>query len=431
MSNWNPTTLGNHIETQKGFAFKSLWFTDTGRRVVKVSNFSEDSIDDSGLISIPESIAVDYSKYELFPGDVILQTVGSWPSNPASVVGKCVRCPKHLHRVLLNQNAVRLSPDENLDKGFLYYLLRDERFKSFIVGTAQGAASQAAITLDSIRAFQFSIPQLETQRRIASILSAYDDLIENNTRRIAILEEMARRIYGEWFVRFRFPGHEQVKMVESELGMIPEGWQATHLKALCKVVEDGDWIETKDQGGNDYRLLQISNLGLNSFVETGNFRFISEATFRRLRCREVLPGHILVARMPKPIGRAWLVTSQNWRMVTAVDVAILEADSTKTSPEFLLHFLNSEQTLASFAGQTTGTTRPRITRKQIEAMPILAPTEEVSLKFRDIVKPMNDLRDLLAKKNTNLRTTRDLLLPKLISGELDVSHSLEPEEVAA
>jgi type I restriction enzyme S subunit len=86
-------------------------------------------------------------------------------------------------------------------------------------------SAQAQITVNALSTFQVTIPALLVQRRIASILSAYDDLIENNTRRIAILEEMARRVYEEWFVRFRFPGHEGVRMVESELGLVPEGWQ--------------------------------------------------------------------------------------------------------------------------------------------------------------------------------------------------------------
>ena len=111
---------------------------------------------------------------------------------------------------------------EVLSTKFLYYLLRPQLERLQTLST--GAATKF-LTLTILKSIEVSIPEIETQHRIASILSAYDDLIENNTRRIAILEEMARRIYEEWFVRFRFPGHEQVKMVESELGLIPDGWK--------------------------------------------------------------------------------------------------------------------------------------------------------------------------------------------------------------
>lgn len=318
--------------------------------------------------------------------------------------------------------------EESFDPLFVYYAIKHI---SHNVKTLAGGAATPIINKTAFSDISISTPPFPIQRRIASILSAYDDLIENNTRRIAILEEMARRIYEEWFVKFKFPGHEKVKMVDSELGKIPEGWNKTELINLCNSIEDGDWIETKDQGGSDFRLLQISNVGLNSFVETGNYRFISSETFKQLRCREVIPGHILVARMPKPIGRAWLVTPQQWRMITAVDVAIVEPNRLVTSPEFLLHFLNSAQTLAAFAGQTSGTTRPRITRRQIEGMPIVAPPAELAHSFEQLIGPMNELCALYMKRNTNLRTTRDFLLPKLISGEIDVSKLPEPEEAAA
>jgi len=314
------------------------------------------------------------------------------------------------------------------DASFVFYALRDAtpRIKAMVSGAATPIINKSAFS-----EMQLRLPSLPVQRRIGSILAAYDDLIENNTRRIAILEEMARRIYEEWFVRFRFPGHEGVRMVESELGLVPQAWHQVTLADVCESIEDGDWIETKDQGGDDYRLLQISNVGVNRFVETGNLRFISQETFKRLRCREILPGQLLIARMPTPIGRAWLVTPKAWKMVTAVDVAIATAETSKTSPEFLLHFLNSNATLASFATQASGTTRLRITRRQIAAMPLLAPPAALAQQFAKFIRPMNELAAVHSKRNDVLRTTRDLLLPKLISGELDVSAIPEPEALVA
>src|SRR2546425_969283 len=90
---------------------------------------------------------------------------------------------------------------------------------------------------------------------------------------------------------------------------VPDAWETPLLADCCDFVRDGDWVETKDQGGSDYRLLQISNIGLGSFVETGNYRWITNATFERLRCTQIEPGDVLVARMPEPTGRCWFVNT--------------------------------------------------------------------------------------------------------------------------
>jgi type I restriction enzyme, S subunit len=374
-------------------------------------------------VFLPLETARRLHRYTVSSGDICITIVGA-------NVGDMGAVPAMLHGANLTENAVKIVSNGKSDQTYLKYaLLSDDAHRQMKV--LAGGAAQPKLGIYKLETVEIPLPPLPEQRRIACILSAYDDLIDNNVRRIAILEEMAQRIYGEWFVRFRFPGHDNVRIVESEVGPVPEGWHKTNLSDLCVSVEDGDWIETKDQGGRDFRLLQISNVGLNTFVETGNYRYVSEETFNRLRCREVIPGNILVARMPKPIGRAWLVTPQPWRMITAVDVAIVDVDPAKTSKEFVVAFLNSEATLAAFAGQTSGTTRPRITRKQIASMPVVAPSAEIASRFAQVVQPMNELTATLAAKNANLRATRDLLIPKLISGELDVSSLPEPEAAVA
>ena len=183
--------LDDHIVTLKGFAFKSAWYTETGVPIVKISDFTQDSVSLDKICYIPIENTYDLEKYRLHKGDVLIQTVGSWEHNPNSVVGKVTRIPEHLNDSLLNQNIVKIIPKETLDNNFLYYLLKNEAFKGYIINTAQGAATQASITLDSIKAFKFIYKKLPTQRKIASILSAYDDLIENNLKRIKLLEEKA------------------------------------------------------------------------------------------------------------------------------------------------------------------------------------------------------------------------------------------------
>lgn len=193
-----------------------------------------------------------------------------------------------------------------------------------------------------------------------------------------------------------------------------------YIADVCTSFDDGDWIETKDQGGEDFRLLQISNIGNNEFVETGNYRWITSETFRALRCNEVLPGDILISRMPKPIGRAWLVYKQPWPMITAVDVTIARPDQTAVDPLYLLYHLNSQTHIARCELRATGTTRPRISRRAMGALPIPLPPMTLQLTFGRIASLYNEERNTLTGQNKALARARDLLLPRLMSGEVEL-----------
>jgi type I restriction enzyme S subunit len=159
---------------------------------------------------------------------------------------------------------------------------------------------------------------------------------------------------------------------------------------------------------------------MNEFVETGNFRYITEQVFRRLRCRQILPGHILISRMPKPIGRAWLVTERPWKMITAVDGAILVPDASLADPYFLIHHLNSPANIELCERRAGGSTRPRISRRELASLPILLPPASLQRDFREAVEPLNIQRENLGRQNDKLRAARDLLLPRLMSGEIAV-----------
>lgn len=157
---------------------------------------------------------------------------------------------------------------------------------------------------------------------------------------------------------------------------LPKGWRLERLIDVAETLVDGDWVETKDQGGSDYRLLQVSNVGVGAFRETGTFRGITRETFQRLRCTEVRPGDILISRMPHPIGRAWFVTELVHPAVTAVDVAILTPDESTIDGRYLAYYLNSPYNLSYAAVRATGTTRSRIARRVLEQFPVPLPPFE-------------------------------------------------------
>ena len=353
----------------------------------------------------------EMDRYGLKFGDIVMCEGGE--------PGRCAIWKDQIPGMMIQKAIHRIRPKEFLDYRFLFYsfmhLGNSKVFDQYFTG-----ATIKHLPGEQLAKVEVDIPPLPVQQRIAGILSAYDELIENSRQRIKILEAMARALYREWFVHFRFPGHENHPRVASRLGEIPQGWEVKRLDEVCRSILDGDWIETKDQGGDDYRLLQISNVGVGEFIETGNFRYVTRETFARLRCNEIVPGDLLVARMPTPVGRGWLATKMPWRMITAVDVAIIRAEPTVIHPLFLVQAWNEASNLQRIAAQASGTTRLRITRRELAAMEFVIPSVRVQREFAEIVQPQSALIEVLRQQVKSLRGTRDLLLPRLLSGQIDV-----------
>jgi restriction endonuclease S subunit len=269
------------------------------------------------------------------------------------------------------------------------------------------------------------VPSLAVQRRIASILSAYDDLIENNTRRISILEEMARRIYEEWFVRFRFPGHEGVRMVESELGLVPEGWRSLPLAAFGDVITGKTPSKANpDFFGTVVPFLKTPDMHGNLFIlATGECLSREGAESQR---NKTIPARSLCVSCIGTIGVVSITTepcqtNQQINSLVPADGAALE---------FLYFRLkDSKKTLENLGAN--GATMGNVNKSKFEALSVLTPSRDLLKAFHAEVAPMFGLIEALSRKNVNLRATRDLLLPRLISGELDVSAMPEPEALAA
>jgi type I restriction enzyme S subunit len=150
--------------------------------------------------------------------------------------------------------------------------------------------------------------------------------------------------------------------------------QAVRLREVCWSISDGDWIETKDQSQVGFRLLQIGNIGIGRFRESGKPRFVSTETFKRLKCTQIEIGDVLIARMPDPTGRAWCVDEEIPPSITSVDVAIVRVEPSKLDPKYLAYFFNSPNTLAKIAGMQTGSTRQRIKRSDLEEILVPLPS---------------------------------------------------------
>lgn len=305
----------------------------------------------------------------------------------------------------------------------------DPRFISYLLKTVDFASRNAAaavpgVNRNDLHRMSVRCPDLPEQRRMVSILSTYDDLIENNTRRIAILEEMARRTYKEWFVHFRFPSHEGVRMVESELGPIPLGWSVVALGDVAAYINRG-LTPRYDESATGLVINQkcIRGQQLNLFEARRQSKPVPDE--KRVRAGDVLINSTGVGTL----GRVAQVLIELGNCTVDTHVSIVRPDTGMDRDFFGLMLFSFQPYFESQGVGSTGQTE--LSRARIADARVLLPPAELRDNFGRVVCSMRRIVLTLQSANANLSTTRDILLPKLISGELDVSELPEPEALAA
>lgn len=295
---------------------------------------------------------------------------------------------------------------------FIYYYLKNMKLNLY-----NSDAAVPGLNKHHLERCYCIIPDLVTQEKIADILSTYDDLIENNNRRIEILEQMAQEIYKEWFVRFRFPGHEKVKFVNG----IPEGWE---------VVKLGDFVNIKGgkrlPTGKDFCIeqtehpyIRIRDISKYKFIPlTENMMYIDNATFNILNRFTVKKGNLLIS-IVGTIGLVACVGSTlNGANLTENCVNITEVRHFTKS--YLYHYLNSSQGQGELYSGIVGVSQPKLPIYNIKKFKLLKPSQELIINFTNLVADIDSKMNNLLEQNQNLIKQRDLLLPRLMSGKLEV-----------
>ncbi len=267
-----------------------------------------------------------------------------------------------------------------------------------------GGSTFSNLTRDTIR--NFLIPYPESRHKIAAVLSAYDDLIENNTRRIKILEDMAQTLYREWFVHFRFPGHENVLMVKSPLGLVPQGWKVKQLGEICHVLMG---LSPKSEFYNETGEGLPFHQGVTDFGQ----RFPTDRVYCTIQKCIAEVGDILFS-VRAPVGR---INVANKKIVIGRGLSAIR--SKNGDQAFILQQLKDrfqeEDTMGS------GTIFNAITKSDLLGVQLLQPPSSIVSNFEETTEPISLELANLTIRNANLRQTRDLLLPKLITGEIDIS----------
>jgi len=304
-------------------------------------------------------------------------------------------------------------PDK-ADVRFIKYYM--EILKLQMQSVSRGT-TQDNLSVDKLLSFDFCVPPLPLQHRIASIFSAYDELIENNQRRIRILEDMARSLYREWFVHFRYPGHESVPLVDSPLGQIPQGWEVKKLRDVCNLtMGTSPKSEFYNEAGDGLPFHQgVTNFGA---------RFPTDRLFCTVESRIAEAGDILFS-VRAPVGRMNITDK---KIIIGRGLSAIHHKAGHQA--FLWEQLRAKFTEEDMMGN--GAIFASVTKDDMQGIELLCPTEQFIKAATRYFKPLHAEIEVLIKQTANLCRTRDLLLPRLLSGQInvDATETLIEEAIA-
>jgi type I restriction enzyme S subunit len=416
------TTVTKDGEWGKGEPFDS----SVEMAVIRGTDFEDARI---GLLAgvparhIPKHIAIR-KRLEAF--DILIETAGGSKDRPTgrtllvkpSLISKSLlplTCASFARFIRIDQ--------QKADPVFVFWLLQYLYNAGFIL--------QYHTQHTGVARFQFTtfaerepllLPPIKVQKCIATVLSAYDDMIENNVRRIKILEEMAQMLYREWFVNFRYPGHENAKMVASELGPIPEGWGVDRLETLVDEFIDYRGKTPKKLGGDWSRsgILALSALNVKQgrLVNLDKAKFVSEELYKIWMKSELRAGDILMTS-EAPLGEVYFLPETR-RYCLSQRVFSIRSKIAMMQPSLLFFVLSSPEGQKQLKSRASGTTVLGIRQADLRRIPVVRPPASLQQNGDSMLRPFLTMIDVLQQRADVLRRTRDLLLPKLISGEVPV-----------
>jgi len=293
------------------------------------------------------------------------------------------------------------------DPRFIYYMLQTLPLASLDAGASNPTLNRNHAHLLAVR-----MPDPTTQRRVSSVLGALDDLIENDRRRIKLLDRMAQAIYREWFVHFRYPNHEALTLVDSSYGPIPDGWCVVPLSTVAVVNRSS----RKPSAGEDIRYLDISCLG-DRFV---GVPARMNGALAPGRARRVVGADDVVWSMVRPNRRAHaLLVDPGKDWIASTGLAVITP--TRISPSLLFEIVSAREFSDYLVSQESGAAYPAVKPADLEAAAALTPSREIDREFEQVVGPLHQMIWTLRERSAGLGMIRDLLLPKLVTGQIDVS----------
>lgn len=301
------------------------------------------------------------------------------------------------------------------DPRFIAYLLRTLNFSS-----QNAAGAVPGVNRNHLHALEVLLPPREQQQQIAGLLAPYDELIENCRRRLAVLEELVRGLYREWFVHFRYPGYERERSRPLRAGRVPKGWKSVPLKTLTTKIGSGATPRGGKSAYKDSGVALIRSMNIHDYrFEHADLAFIDDEQASALDHVAVEPGDVLLNITGASVARCAVAPAHLLPARVNQHVAILRPDPEKTNPSFLVDTLNAEGNKSRLLALAQGgATREALTKAALSRFSILRPPHELQAEYHRIAGPIHQERERLQRQILNLQHTRDLLLPRLLSGEL-------------
>lgn len=328
-------------------------------------------------------------KNQFIPKDSIIYTcIGN-------TIGKIAISPSDC---LTNQQINSITPNAENNFLFIYYYLI---YITPQIRQLGGGVATPIVNKSSFESIDVSVPNIDTQEKIASILSAYDDLIENNLKRIKLLEEAAQLLYRQWFVDFKFPGHEKIKFIKG----IPEGWEEKPLSEVC-------YLTMGQSPESIYYNQEGKGLPFHQGVTNYGFRFVTHEIYCTQENRIAEQGDILCS-VRAPVGR--LNISLDRIVIGRGLSAIRNKDGFQSFQYYQLKKYFFQEDLIG-----SGAIFASVTKKQMETIPLLTPTKDILSEFERIVKIYDGQIINLFYQNQRLKEARDILLPRLMDGSIEV-----------
>lgn len=410
---WPVVSLKSLSESvQYGFTASASADAD-GPKFLRITDIAPDSLD---WMTVPRCAisARDLQKFVLADGDIVVARTGA-------TVGyaKQVKSPP---MAVFASYLVRFRIRRDVCAGFVGSIVQSLAFKEWVRSQAGGSAQPNA-NAQTLGAFPVAVPPLDIQRRIASILGAYDDLIEVNRRRVALLEGMARGLFEEWFVRFRFPGHEAVPIVDTPDGPLPEGWTVQPLGHVADVNATSIRPATAPQ---EIGYIDIASVSPGQ-IDAVNWMPFEDAPGRARRV--VRDGSIIWSNVRPNRRSVALVVDPAPGTIASTGFTVL--DATAVSFAYLYQWVTTDRFVGYLVGNAGGAAYPAVTATTFERAEVTVPTEALIEQFTALATPMLRHAAVLRESTKCLAASRDLLLPRLISGQLSVTAAERELEDAA
>jgi len=391
-----------------GSNISAKYFVTEGVPVIRGNNLTKgkQKFIDSGFAYLTENKAAEFRNCMAVTDDIIFTAAGS-----IGQVGLIPHETRYEKYVISNkQLRVRLDKSK-ANPNFVFAWLSSDRMIKYLENMNNGGAVPL-LNLGIIRRVPIPLPPLEIQNNIAETLSAYDDLIENNRRRIALLEEAARLLYREWFVHFRFPGHEQVKII----GGIPEGWEQRFLGDVV-TTQYGHTASASDMKVGP-KFVRGMDINKKSFINWSTVPYCSEQglTFSKYA---LAPGDILVIRMADP-GKVAIVEKPIRAVFASYLVRLKAQHPDELPPIFLFMTLADDRYQGFIHASSGGSTRKSASAKLLTDFHFALPPKVLLKLFSEQILPMREMITRLADQVAFAAQARDLLLPRLMNGQIAV-----------